>query len=102
MNDAGVMLDWMARQIYDPRRGMFIAPEGCEIDPSGKYWYRVGDLGNGVQEGEIIKTLRIVIGVDDTRPERLRLLPRLPAGWNIIAIENYPIVIGSASAPTSG
>jgi hypothetical protein len=92
MKDATEMLNWTARQIYDPRFGSYIVPEGCQIDPTGKFWYRMGDLGNGVQEGEIVKALRIMIGVDDTRPDRLRFFPRMPYGWNKIAVEKYPIL----------
>ena len=92
MNDATEMLNWTARQIYDPRFGSYIVPEGCQIDPTGKFWYRMGDLGNGVQEGEIVKALRIMIGVDDTRPDRLRFFPRMPFGWTKIAVEKYPVL----------
>ncbi|MGH7950482.1 MAG: hypothetical protein ACREFE_00975 [Limisphaerales bacterium] len=92
MRDATTMLDWVAKQIYDPKFGFYIVPEGCEIDPTGRFWYRMGDLGNGVQEGEIIKTLRIVIGVDDTQPGRLQFFPRMPFGWKEMAVEKYPVV----------
>jgi hypothetical protein len=96
MRDATEMLDWAAKQIYDPRFGSFIVPEGCQIDPTGRFWYRIGDLGNGVQEGEIVKALRLVIGVDDTQPNRLQLYPRMPYDWNEIAVEKYPVVFGQS------
>lgn len=92
MRDATVMLDWIAKQIYNPRIGCFICPEGVQIDPSGKYWFPAGDLGNGVQEAEIIKTLRLVIGVDDTRPDRLQFYPRMPFNWTEIAVRKYPVL----------
>ena len=63
-----------------------------EIDPTGRFWYRIGDLGNGVQEGEIVKTLRLVIGVDDTQPGRLQFFPRLPFDWTEMAVQKYPVV----------
>jgi hypothetical protein len=91
MKDLTPMLDWAAKEVYDPRLGTYIVPEGVQLDPTGRYWYRAGDVGNGVQEAEILKTLRIVIGVDDTKPSRLQIHPRLPYGWNEIAIDNYPI-----------
>jgi hypothetical protein len=96
MKEATQMLDWTAKQIYDPRIGCYIVPEGCQIDSTGKFWYRTGDLGNGVQEAEIIKTLRIVIGLDDTRPDRLRFFPRMPYGWNKIAVEKYPVLFNNS------
>ncbi|HEY2084329.1 MAG TPA: hypothetical protein VGI88_16230 [Verrucomicrobiae bacterium] len=92
MHDATTMLNWAAKEIYDPKFGFYIVPEGCEIDPTGRFWYRIGDLGNGVQEGEIVKTLRLVMGVDDTQPDRLQFCPRLPYGWSNIAVDKYPIV----------
>jgi hypothetical protein len=95
MRDATAILGWAAREIYDPRYNQFdhfIVPEGVQITPSGQFWYRIGDLGNGVQEAEIVKTLRIVIGVDDTRPGRLQFYPRLPYGWNEIAVKDYPVL----------
>lgn len=97
MRDASTMLDWAAKQIYDPRleqlgMGSYIVPEGVEIDPTGRYWYKIGDLGNGVQEAEIVKMLRLVIGVDDTHPDRLQLYPRMPYDWSKIAVSKYPVV----------
>ncbi len=92
MNDATPMLDWAAKEIYDPRFGSFVVPEGVVIDPTGQFWFRTGDLGNGVQEAEIIKALRIVIGVDDTQPDRLRLFPRMPYNWSGITVGKYPIL----------
>ena len=92
MRDSTTMLSWMAKEIYDPRVGSFVVPEGVQIDPTGHYWYRAGDLGNGVQEAEVVKAMRIVIGVDDTQPDRLRVLPRMPYGWNEIAVESYPLL----------
>ncbi|MEN6324121.1 MAG: hypothetical protein ABFD09_11630 [Proteiniphilum sp.] len=96
MKDATQMLDWVAKGIYDPRIGCYIVPEGCQIDSTGKFWYRTGDLGNGVQEAEIIKALRLVIGVDDTRPDRLRFFPRIPYDWNEVAVEKYPVLFNNS------
>lgn len=92
MHDAGTILDWAAKQIYNPHYDSFIAPEADDIDPTGRYWYRMGDLGNGVQEAELVKMLRLVIGVDDTHPNRLRFYPRMPYKWNEIAIDKYPVL----------
>jgi hypothetical protein len=92
MHDATAMLNWVAKQIYDPRFGCCITPEGVQVYPGGQYWFRVGDLGNGVQEAEIIKTLRLVIGVDDTQPDRLQFYPRMPYNWNEITVKKYPVL----------
>ena len=99
MHDATPMLDWAAKEIYDPRFGSFIVSEGVQLDPTGQFWYRFGDLGNGVQEAEIVKMLRLVIGVDDTHPDRLRFYPRLPYDWNEINVAKYPILTENSVGP---
>ncbi|HEY1787676.1 MAG TPA: hypothetical protein VGJ73_05945 [Verrucomicrobiae bacterium] len=99
MQDATTMLNWAAKEIYDPRFGSYITPEACDIDPTGRYLYRMGDLGNGVQEAEIVKMLRLVIGVDDTRPERLQFYPRMPYDWNEITVTKYPVLIEKSGQP---
>lgn len=81
-----------AKEIYDPKFDFYIVPEGCQIDSTGRFWYSIGDLGNGVQEGEIVKALRIVIGVDDTQPDHLRFFPRTPCDWKKMSVEEYPVV----------
>ncbi|MGH7980470.1 MAG: hypothetical protein ACREE6_13925, partial [Limisphaerales bacterium] len=99
MDDATTMLDWVAKEVYDPRFNRFnhfIVPEGVQISTDGRYWYPFGDLGNGVQEGETVKTLRLVIGVDDTQAGRLQFYPRMPYGWSEIAVEKYPVVFEDA------
>jgi len=96
MRDATTMLDWIAKQIYDPKYGSFVVPEGVQIEPGGEFWYRAGDLGNGVQEAEIVKVLRLVIGVDDTHPDRVRFYPRMPCGWTEMAVEKYPVLFERA------
>jgi hypothetical protein len=101
MRDATTMLDWAAKEIYDPRFNQFnhyIVPEGVQISPDGRYWFPFGDLGNGVQEGETIKTLRLVMGVDDTQPGRLQFYPRMPYDWNEIAVDKYPVFHEKAGA----
>jgi hypothetical protein len=99
MHDATTMLNWAAKEIYDPRFGSFIVPEACDIDPSGRYWYRIGDLGNGVQEAEIVKMLRLVIGVDDTDPDRLQFYPRMPYDWKKIRVTRYPVLFENSGEP---
>ena len=93
MKDVTPMLDWAAKEIYDPRINSFVVPEGEQLDPTGKYWYSTGDLGNGVQEAEIVKILRILVGIDDNEPQRVRIMPRMPFGWTEIAVEKYPVLI---------
>lgn len=96
MHDATTMLDWAAKEIYVPRFGSFITPEACDIDPTGRYIYRISDLGNGVQEAEIVKMLRLVIGVDDTQPNLVRFYPRMPYDWKEISVTKYPVLFERA------
>jgi len=93
MKDVTPMLNWTARETWDPEIHSFIVPEGVQIDPTGRYLFRTGDQGNGVQEAEIVKIFRILIGIDDNQPERLRIMPRLPYGWTEIAVSKYPALV---------
>jgi hypothetical protein len=99
MHDATHMLDWAAKEIYDPRFQCFIVSEGVQMDPTGQFWYRFGDLGNGVQEAEIVKMLRLVTGVDDTKPGRLQFYPRMPYDWNEITVTKYPMLFENSAGP---
>jgi hypothetical protein len=93
MTDATAMLHWVAKQTYCAAFKPYIVPEGCEIDPTGSFWHRTGDLGNGVQQAEIVKALRVVIGIDDSSPMRLRICPRMPYGWTGIGVGKFPVMI---------
>lgn len=95
MHDATTMLQWAAKQTYCSALNPYIVPEGCEIDPAGKFWHRTGDLGNGVQQAEIVKALRVVIGIDDTSRDTLTLCPRMPYGWTSIRVRRYPLASGT-------
>lgn len=101
MKDATKMLEWTAKAIYDPRCQPYIVPEGCEVSPDGKVWHRTGDLGNGVQEAEIIKVLRLVLGIDNPRPGVVSLYPRLPYGWKKMEVKDYPIWLEGGRASLS-
>jgi hypothetical protein len=98
MKDATAMLNWMAREVYDPQIDSFVVPEGVQVTPDGAYIYRTGDQGNGVQEAEIVKTMRLIVGVDDTQPQRLRVFPRMPYGWNEVGVSGYPVFDGKEMA----
>lgn len=49
-----------------------------------------GDEGNLVQEAEIIKVFSLVAGLDDSKPDCLTIMPRIPWEWNVISVENLP------------
>jgi hypothetical protein len=70
----------------------YITPEGCEVDAARGCWHRTGDLGNGVQEGESVKVLRLVLGVDDLTAAHTKLMPRMLSGWTEVSTEGYPVL----------
>jgi len=80
----------------------YIVPEGIIMHPSGRFWYRNCDLGNGVQQGEIIKCARLLIGLDDLNPEKgLCIIPRIPDTWSSIEVEDYKIAVMSDGKKTN-
>jgi hypothetical protein len=90
IDEATQLVDWLARFAYYPRYKSYIIPEGVAWTDDAKYWHRLGDLGNGVQQAAAITVARLIIGVDDCRLEHLRILPRLPLGWTEAKVSNYP------------
>lgn len=71
----------------------YIVPEGVILHGSKRCWFRNSDLGNAVQQGEIIKSIRLLAGIDDISPERgLRLIPRIPDTFDSIEVKDYPIL----------
>jgi len=103
MDEASEMLRWIARfTYYDApiEAEKYLVPEGAEIIPTGEFWHRIGDLGNGVQQAETLKVLRLVIGVDNTGGDyEIRFVPRLPLDWTGIKIEDYPVWIRKNGKP---
>ncbi len=100
MRDATTMLQWAAKATYWADFNPYIVPEGCEIDPTGKFWHRTGDLGNGVQQAEIVKALRAVIGIDDSSAN-LCCVRGCRTGWTSIRVERYPAMIERDGAQVS-
>lgn len=71
----------------------YIVPEGVVLHGSKRCWFRNSDLGNAVQQGEIIKVIRLLIGIDDLSPDRgLRLIPRLPDTFDTLEAKQYPVL----------
>jgi hypothetical protein len=93
MTGASLALDNVAAFIYDADAAPYLVPEGIALHPSGAYWYRTGDLGNAMQEAEVLKTLALVAGVDDLNGDRLRLIPRVPQQWTAASVMDYPVTV---------
>ena len=71
----------------------YIVAEGVVMHPSGRFWYRNSDLGNCVQQAEIVKAGRLLVGLDDLDPAKgLNVIPRLPADWKTIEVKDYPVI----------
>ena len=70
----------------------YVVPEGVIRHGSGQYWYRNSDLGNAVQQAEIVKEARLMLGVDDFDPAALRIIPRLPSTMTAMEAKGFPVV----------
>jgi len=90
MKHAEAMLEFAAKATYYADYNSYIVPEGVEFHPDGKSWFRTADLGNGFQQASIMKVIRLVIGVDDTNPKALTLIPRIPKSWKGMRIDKFP------------
>ena len=70
----------------------YMVPEGVIMHGTGSFWYRQSDLGNSVQQGEVIKIFRLIMGIDDLSRDRgLRLIPRLPDTWGGYSVKDFNV-----------
>ncbi len=69
----------------------YVVPEGVIRHGSGLYWYRNCDLGNAVQQAEIVKEARLMLGIDDFCAEALRIVPRLPKTMTVMEAYGLPV-----------
>ena len=99
MKDASGMIEWLAKLTYFNGHEPYIIPEACEVDENAEWWHRSTDLGNAVQEAENIKSIRLLVGVEDLNPDKLRILPRLPAGITNMNVEDYHLTTKSNGKP---
>ena len=75
----------------------YLVPEGVIIHPDGRSWFRNGDLGNLMQQAEILKMIRLLPGIDDRSAAGLSLIPRLPNGWTRIEANQWPVRVSEAN-----
>jgi len=105
MDDADKLLINMAKYAYDKnmdfvdetrgidwRKYQWIIPEGSNILPDGS-WYRIGDLGNGANQGPALHALEVCAGVDDTNPQDVKIMPRVGRSMSGIEVSNFPVMI---------
>jgi len=110
MDDAGPLLVNIGKFSYDKnmdfvdaengkdwRSFMYIVPEGVNHLPDGS-WYKLGDLGNGANQGIAIHALELCAGIDDTKPEDFKIIPRVPSPLSGIEITGFPVLIPKDSS----
>ena len=102
LSDADELLKRMCDYLYYEKCEPWIVPEGAVVHPSLEYWHRMGDHGNTAQQVEIIKVIRLMIGIDDIAagspgspdspdsPDSLNIMPRLPECVNKIEVNGFP------------
>jgi hypothetical protein len=93
-------LDWLANATYDP------VPEYTLHRASRYYFYErtyspdaVGKVAldegcgalNLVNVSEPLKVSRLLLGVDDSSLQSVRIIPRIPDGWKGVEARNWPI-----------
>ena len=76
-------------------RWMWIVPEGTNILPDGS-WHRINDLSNGANQGPAMHAIEACAGVDNTDPEHLKIMPRLPDPIRGIQVENHFVMVPGA------
>ena len=102
MDDASLLLEWMAKLCYAPRqKHPFRVPEGATVKSDGSVWRRWGDLGNLYQMDEAVYACQIMAGVDDTSQQELKLMPRIPLAWKSIRYSDWPAVVTSKGQLTT-
>ena len=105
MDDAGKLLCNIAKYSYDKnmdyvdqergidwRKFLWLIPEGANLMPDGR-WYRIGDLTNGANQGPAMHALELCAGIDDTKPDELKIIPRVPDPLEGIEVTNFPVLI---------
>lgn len=79
----------------DWRRFMWLIPEGTNILPDGR-WHRIGDLTNGANQGPSMHAMEIAAGVEDARPDDLRILPRTVEPLDGVRVTDHPVLLPAA------
>ncbi|MHB1458142.1 MAG: hypothetical protein ACYC0V_14630 [Armatimonadota bacterium] len=100
MQDADELIRLAARAVYNPTHRPYIVPENVIVNSDKTVFSRAGDIGNGVQQAEILKAIRIMAGIDDNIPPAFRIMPRIPESWRGITVESMPVLIQSGDTLT--
>lgn len=93
MEYAKKLAEMLLTHCYLPRMEGFLAPEGIVTHESGRFYVPVnGYMGQDSHLADSMKAVRLMLGVDDNIPGKLRLVPRFPAEWTHCAISDYPVL----------
>ena len=85
-------MESIAHECYHHGEMPYIVPEGVIMNAMHSKWSRNNDLGNGVQQAEIVKCARLLLGIDDMDKKKpLRLIPRLPKNWQGMHAKDFPV-----------
>jgi hypothetical protein len=76
----------------DWRKWCWIVPEGVNLLPDGS-WHRINDLSNGANQGPVMHAIEASAGVDDTDPNHIRIMPRIPDPLEGIEVTNHFVLI---------
>ena len=88
------LMHMLLTHCYLPRMEGFLAPEGIVTHESGKFYMPVnGYMGLDSHLADSVKAVRLMLGIDDNNPDRLRIVPRFPEGWKKAGAEDFPALI---------
>ncbi len=76
----------------DWRKWRWIVPEGVNLLPDGS-WHRINDLSNGANQGPVMHAIEASAGVDDTNPDHIRIMPRVPDPLEGIDVSNHMVLL---------
>jgi len=76
----------------------YIVSEGVNYLPDGS-WYKIGDLGNGANQGIATHALELCAGIDDTHPGDFKIIPRVPAPLSGIEVTGFLVLVPSSPLP---
>lgn len=96
MHDSKRFMDLLLQCCYLPHLAGWGCPEGIILHRSGKYYLALnGYEGQDSHIADAAKAVRIMLGVDDNDPDRLRIIPRYPLEWKEASIRDYPVLTGT-------
>ena len=90
-----------SEHMYCKREYPWLCAEGTIVHESGAYWFRHNGIGNEVQVASFIRTVRMMLGVDDTAL-KLRIEPRIPLEFRLTQVEKLPYVTQSGGKSVCG